>query len=150
MPEKEITIYTDGGCRGNPGPGAWAAYLLYKGNKKIISGFNTATTNNIMELTAVIEGLKSLKYPCRVTLFTDSKYVCTGITEWVENWIENNWKTAAKKPVKNLELWQALNSLAKTHRIKWNWVKGHSGNEGNEICDTEINRVLDENMKKGV
>ncbi len=131
----EVTIYTDGACSGNPGPGGWGALLFYLGHKKEISGYSATSTNNIMELTAAIEALKLLKKKCNIQLFTDSKYLIDGITGWIFNWERNNWRTASKQPVKNKELWQELQSLTALHQIKWNWVKGHSDNEFNERCD---------------
>ncbi len=130
-----IKIYTDGACSGNPGKGGWGAVLLYKGHKKEISGFNPQTTNNQMELQAVIEALKALKKPSEITVYTDSVYVKDGITKWIFNWKKNGWRTADKKPVKNLEFWQELDLLVVGHQITWQWVKGHSGDKYNEIAD---------------
>ena len=133
---EEIKIYTDGACSGNPGPGGWGAILMYKDNKKEISGSNPNTTNNIMEMTAVIEALKLLKYPCVVKLYSDSAYVVNALEKgWIYNWRKNNWKTADKKPVKNQELWEKLYSLSQTHKINFIKVKGHSDNEYNNRCD---------------
>lgn len=133
---EEIKIYTDGACSGNPGPGGWGAILMYKENKKEISGSNPNTTNNIMEMTAVIEALKLLKYPCVVKLYSDSAYVVNAFEKgWIYNWRKNNWKTADKKPVKNQELWEELYSLSQTHKINFIKVKGHSDNEYNNRCD---------------
>lgn len=132
---KEVTIYTDGACSGNPGPGGWAAVLLYGVKEREISGGEAQTTNNRMEMMAVIRALKLLKEPCCVTLVTDSKYVLQGYTEWVPGWRKRGWKTADKKPVKNVDLWQALVEVAKPHRIDWQWVKGHSGNPYNDRVD---------------
>ena len=133
---EEIKIYTDGACSGNPGPGGWGAILMYKDNKKEISGSNPNTTNNIMEMTAVIEALKLLKYPCVVKLYSDSAYVVNAFEKgWIYNWRKNNWKTADKKPVKNQELWEELYSLSQTHKINFIKVKGHSDNEYNNRCD---------------
>jgi len=131
----EVTIYTDGACSGNPGPGGWGAVLFFIGHKKEVSGYSATSTNNIMELTAAIEALKLLKKKCNIQLFTDSKYLIDGITGWIFNWERNNWRTASKQPVKNKELWQELQILTAVHQIKWNWVKGHSDNEFNERCD---------------
>lgn len=131
----EVTIYTDGACSGNPGPGGWGAVLFYQDHKKEISGFSAVSTNNIMELTAAIEALKLLKKKCNIQLYTDSKYLIDGITNWIFNWERNNWRTAAKQPVKNKELWQELQKLTALHQIKWIWVKGHNDNEFNERCD---------------
>ena len=133
---EEIKIYTDGACSGNPGPGGWGAILMYKENKKEISGSNPNTTNNIMEMTAVIEALKLLKYPCVVKLYSDSAYVDNAFDKgWIYNWRNTNWKTADKKPVKNQELWEELYSLSQTHKINFIKVKGHSDNEYNNRCD---------------
>ena len=133
---EEIKVYTDGACSGNPGPGGWGAILMYKENKKEISGSNPNTTNNIMEMTAVIEALKLLKYPCVVKLYSDSAYVVNAFEKgWIYNWRKNNWKTADKKPVKNQELWEELYSLSQTHKINFIKVKGHSDNEYNNRCD---------------
>ena len=133
---EKVVIYTDGACSGNPGPGGWAAVLMYKDNKKEISGGQKDTTNNVMELTAVIEGLKLLKYPCEVDLYSDSAYVVNSFLEvWIYNWVKNNWKTASKEPVKNKELWEELYNLTKKHKVNFIKVKGHSDNEYNNRCD---------------
>lgn len=133
---EKVVIYTDGACSGNPGPGGWGALLMYKGNKKEISGGKKDTTNNVMELTAVIEGLKLLKFPCEVDLYSDSAYVVNAFLQgWIYNWIKNNWKTAGKEPVKNKEIWQELYSLTKVHKVNFIKVKGHSDNEFNNRCD---------------
>lgn len=132
---KKVTIYTDGACSGNPGPGGWAALLMFGELKKEISGGEAATTNNRMELMATIMALKNLKEPCDVTVYTDSKYVLQGFTEWLPGWIRKGWKTADKKPVKNVDLWQALTEAAKQHHIDWLWVKGHSGDTHNDRVD---------------
>lgn len=133
---EEVTIYTDGACSGNPGPGGWGAMLLYKGNKKEISGGKENTTNNVMELTAVIEGLKLLKFPCKVKLYSDSAYVVNAfIQKWIYGWIKNGWKNSSKEPVKNKELWQELYELTKTHEVEFIKVKGHADNEYNNRCD---------------
>lgn len=132
-----IEIFTDGACSGNPGIGGWGALLRYKDIEKELSGGEQNTTNNRMELTAVIEALKALKTVCNITLYTDSKYVMCGITEWLENWKKNSWKTANKKSdVKNVDLWQQLDELIKKHEIRWVWVKGHNGHAENERVDT--------------
>ncbi len=136
-------IYTDGACRGNPGPGGWGVVLRYQGNLKTLKGFHPETTNNRMELTAVIEGLKTLTRPCNIELNTDSKYVMQGITEWLANWKRNGWKTAAKKSVKNIDLWQQLDDEVARHKIDWNWVKGHTGVEDNEFADQLANAAID-------
>lgn len=132
---KHVTIYTDGACSGNPGPGGWAALLMHGDSRREISGGEAATTNNRMELRATIEALKLLKTPCAVHLFTDSKYVLQGFTEWLPGWVKKGWKTADKKPVKNVDLWQELAEAAAPHRIEWQWVKGHSGDPHNDRVD---------------
>lgn len=133
---EEVIIYTDGACSGNPGPGGWGTILMYKDSKKEISGGQENTTNNIMELTAVIEGLKLLKFPCIVHVYSDSAYVVNAFNQnWVNNWIKNNWKTSDKKDVKNKELWQELVALTKTHKVFFHKVKGHADNEFNNRCD---------------
>lgn len=133
---EKVEIYTDGACSGNPGPGGWAAVLLYKDNKKEISGGKEQTTNNIMEVTAVIEALKILKFPCEVTVYSDSAYVVNCFKQgWIYNWQKNNWKTSSKEPVKNKELWEELYGLVKTHKVEFIKVKGHSDNELNNRCD---------------
>lgn len=131
----KIEIYTDGACSGNPGKGGWGAVLMYKEHKKEISGFKAETTNNQMEITAVIEALKILKKPSQVVIYSDSKYVIEGITKWIFSWQKNNWKGANKKPIKNIEFWQDLYQEVLKHEIKWVWVKGHAGNKYNEIAD---------------
>ena len=130
-----VTIYTDGACKGNPGRGGWGAWLSSNGHEKELFGGEPLTTNNRMELTAVIEALASLKRTCDVTLFTDSEYVRKGITEWIHGWKQRGWKTADKKPVKNVELWQRLDAARVPHRVDWRWVKGHSGHTENERAD---------------
>ena len=140
---KTIEIFTDGACKGNPGPGGWGAILRYGTTEKEIYGANKNTTNNIMELTAVIESLKNLKKPCELTITTDSKYVKNGITEWIHNWKKNGWRTAAKKEVKNKELWIELDSLIQIHSITWDWVKGHSGHPENERADLLANVAIE-------
>ncbi len=133
---EKVIIYTDGACSGNPGPGGWGAILMYQEKKKEISGGEKDTTNNVMELTAVIEGLKTLKFPCKVDLYSDSAYVVNAFDKgWIYNWVKNNWKTAGKDPVKNQELWQELYALTKTHKVNFHKVKGHSDNEFNNRCD---------------
>jgi ribonuclease HI len=132
---KKIRLYSDGSSLGNPGPGGWGTILEFNSITKELSGGNPLTTNNQMELQGAIEGLKALKEPCEVELISDSKYVVQGINEWLANWIRNNWKTAAKKPVKNLELWQEYVEVSKGHKITAIWVKGHAGHEQNERCD---------------
>lgn len=133
---EKVTIYTDGACSGNPGSGGWAAILMYNGQKKEISGAQKDTTNNIMEITAVIKGLETLKFPCEVDLYSDSAYVVNCFSQgWIYNWIKNNWKTADKSPVKNKELWEKLYDLTKKHKVNFIKVKGHSDNEFNNRCD---------------
>ncbi len=137
QPEQpDVIIYTDGACSGNPGPGGWAAALKFNGKEKQLSGGSAKTTNNRMELTAAIEALKALKRSCRVTLYTDSKYLKNGIESWIHNWKKNGWKTAAKKPVLNEDLWRELDKLAAEHKVSWQWVKGHTGDKYNELVDT--------------
>ena len=139
-----IEIYTDGACRGNPGPGGWGALLIAGKHQKTMHGGDPETTNNRMELTAAIEALNALKGHSNVILHTDSKYVMDGINDWMPNWKERGWKTAAKKPVKNKDLWQALDEAVARHDIDWRWVKGHNGNPGNEMADELANRGIDE------
>ena len=139
----QIEIYTDGACRGNPGPGGWGAWLKSGAHQKELFGGEQNTTNNRMELQAAIEALSALKRPSDVKLHTDSQYVRKGITEWITNWKRNNWRTAAKKPVKNADLWQQLDSLQAAHKIEWIWVKGHAGIEGNEKADALANKGID-------
>ena len=141
---KDVILYTDGACRGNPGPGGWGALLESGDHSKEIFGGEPDTTNNKMELRAAIEGLNALNRGCSVQLFTDSTYVLKGITEWMPNWKKRNWKTAAKKPVQNVELWQALDEAVQRHQVEWRWVKGHSGDPGNEKADELANRGIDE------
>ncbi len=133
---EKVTIYTDGACSGNPGPGGWGAVLMYKEHKKEISGSKQDTTNNVMEITAVIEALKLLKFPCDVDLYSDSAYVVNAFEKgWIENWLKNNWKTANKQPVKNKELWQELYELTNKHNVNFIKVKGHADNKYNNRCD---------------
>lgn len=138
-----VVIYTDGACRGNPGPGGWGAVLRSNGREKELFGGEPDTTNNRMELTAAIRGLAALKRPCEVDLFTDSEYLRLGITQWMKNWKQRGWKTASRKPVKNQDLWQALDAEAARHDVRWHWVKGHAGDEGNEWADELANRGID-------
>ena len=140
----QVTIYTDGACKGNPGPGGWGAWLSSGGHDKELFGGEAQTTNNRMELTAVIEALASLKRSCEVTLYTDSEYVRKGITEWIIGWKQRGWKTADKKPVKNVDLWQRLDALRALHQVHWRWVKGHAGDPGNERADQLANRGVTE------
>ena len=141
---KAIEIYTDGACRGNPGPGGWGALLISGKHEKTLHGGEPDTTNNRMELKAAIEALNALKSASHVILHTDSKYVMQGITDWMLNWKKRGWKTAARKPVKNQDLWQALDEAVQRHTIDWRWVKGHDGNPGNEIADELANKGVDE------
>tara|TARA_Y100000758_G_C15707600_1_gene295822 strand:- start:22 stop:459 length:438 start_codon:yes stop_codon:yes gene_type:complete len=141
-----LKIYTDGACRGNPGVGGWGAILKYDNSIKEINGFSKQTTNNIMELTAVIKSLKQLNRACNIIITTDSIYVKNGITEWVHNWKKNGWKTANKKPVKNKNLWLELDDLVTKHKIQWEWIKGHSGHPENERADTLANLAIDKNL----
>ncbi|CAI8329647.1 MAG: Ribonuclease HI [Hyphomonas sp. TMED17] len=135
MSKNLIEIWTDGACSGNPGPGGWGALLVTEGHRKELYGAASDTTNNRMELMAAIEALNALKKPSQVKLYTDSTYVKDGLTKWINGWKRNGWKTAAKKPVKNKDLWQALENATARHNISWIWVKGHAGEEGNEIAD---------------
>ena len=153
MSSNVVEIYTDGACRGNPGPGGWGASLRFitdentaneKQHQKDMYGFQAETTNNQMELMAVIQSLESLKRSCPVKIYTDSKYVLEGLTKWMPNWKKNGWKTAAKKPVKNVELWQRLDEAVQAHDVAWEWVRGHTGHEGNEYADALANRAIDE------
>jgi ribonuclease HI len=139
-----VEIFTDGACRGNPGPGGWGVLMRYAGKEKSLWGGESDTTNNRMELNAVIEGLAALKRPCQVTLTSDSTYVLKGIQEWMPNWRKRGWKTASKQPVKNVDLWQKLDAVIGEHKIDWQWVKGHSGHRENEIADQLANRGIDE------
>ena len=153
MSEREgVTIHTDGACRGNPGPGGWGALLQHGKNSRELCGGDPATTNNRMELTAAIEALNILKRPCRVDLYTDSVYVRDGITRWLDNWKQRGWRTAARKPVKNQDLWQALDTAAldahcRDH-VVWHWVKGHNGDPGNERADELANLGLEQSLER--
>jgi len=142
-----VEIFTDGACRGNPGPGGWGAVLRYKGKEKELCGAETATTNNRMELTAAIKALESLKRHCQVRLTTDSVYVKSGITEWLPGWKRKNWRTAGRQPVKNIDLWQQLDEIAQQHQIEWLWVKGHSGHRENDRADALANLAIDRILK---
>ncbi len=142
--EEIVEIFTDGACRGNPGPGGWGAILRYKGVEKELYGGEPATTNNRMELMAAIRALETLKRPCKVILSTDSQYLMKGITEWLPNWRRRQWKTSAGKPVKNQDLWQRLVKALETHRVQWEWVRGHSGHPENERADRLANKAIDE------
>ncbi len=144
---KHVELFSDGACRGNPGPGGWGTLLRSNGHEKSLYGGEPNTTNNRMELQAAIEGLAALKEPCKVDLTTDSQYVRKGITEWIHNWKKNGWRTSAKKPVKNGDLWKSLDELAERHDVTWHWVKGHSGHRENEIADQLANQGIDEIQK---
>ncbi len=148
MPDDEVKIYADGACRGNPGPGGWGALLRIGTRERTLHGGEPATTNNRMELTAVIRALESLTRHCRVQLYTDSQYVQKGITQWIHDWKRRGWRTAGKQPVKNVDLWQQLEALASAHEVSWHWVKGHAGHDGNERADALANRGIDE-LKAG-
>lgn len=137
-----VDIYTDGACSGNPGPGGWGSVLLYRGHRRELSGGERETTNNRMELTAVIQALETLKRPCRVRIHTDSVYVMKGITEWLAQWKRRGWRTADRKPVKNVELWQRLETALQPHEVRWRWVKGHSGVDGNERADALARQAI--------
>ena len=141
-----VQIFTDGACKGNPGPGGWGAIMKYGDHVKELKGYSPGTTNNIMEITAVIEALKSLTRPCSIVLTTDSNYVKDGITEWIHNWKKKGWKTANKKPVKNKEFWLQLDSEVQRHNIEWKWVKGHSGHPENERADELANEAVEANI----
>ena len=141
MPE-QIELFTDGACKGNPGPGGWGALLRFKGTEKELYGGEAATTNNRMELMAVIMGLQALSRPCAVAVTTDSVYVKNGITQWIHNWKRNGWRTAAKKPVKNEDLWRLLDETVARHEVSWHWVKGHAGHPENERADALANRGI--------
>ena len=139
---KKVVIHSDGGCHGNPGPGGWAAVLSYGDKQREVSGGVPATTNNRMELQAAIEALNALKEPCMVDFHTDSNYVKQGVSAWMKNWKRNGWRTQAKQPVKNEDLWRLLDAAVARHEVKWHWVKGHSGQEGNEHCDVLANEAI--------
>ncbi len=144
MAADDVEMYADGACRGNPGPGGWGVLLRAGGRERSLHGGEASTTNNRMELTAVIRGLEALKRPCRVRLYTDSQYVQKGITQWIHDWKRRGWRTADKKPVKNIDLWQQLDALAARHAVSWHWVKGHAGHDGNERADALANLGVDE------
>lgn len=139
-----LEIYTDGACRGNPGPGGWAALLRSRDTERELSGADPATTNNRMELTAVIRALEALRRPVSARIYTDSQYVLKGITEWLPSWKARDWRTAARQPVKNIDLWQALDALVQQHQLEWHWVKGHSGHVENERVDALANQAIDD------
>lgn len=140
--DNTLHIYTDGACKGNPGIGGWGALLCYGSHQKILNGAEAMTTNNRMELTAAIEALRAVKRACPIVIHTDSSYLKNGITQWLAGWKRNGWKTADKKPVKNIELWQALDALVSQHQVEWRWVKGHSGHPGNEMADRLANNAI--------
>ncbi|TAL64047.1 MAG: ribonuclease HI [Legionella sp.] len=139
-----VEIYTDGACKGNPGPGGWGVLLRCKGQEKSLYGGETFTTNNRMELLAAIKGLESLNRHCEVDLYTDSQYLRQGITEWIHTWKKNGWRNSKKEDVKNADLWQLLDTIAKKHKIRWHWVKGHSGHKENDIVDALANKAIEE------
>ena len=143
MSDDHVEIFTDGACRGNPGPGGWAALLRFGDRESLINGAEPETTNNRMELKAAIEVLAALKRPVNVTLTTDSQYVRQGITEWLPRWKRNSWRTAARRPVKNRDLWEKLDALSERHHVEWHWVKGHSGHPENERADQAANDAID-------
>lgn len=145
---KHVKIYTDGACRGNPGPGGWGAILRYGSNEKILSGAEEHTTNNRMELSAAIYALAALKETCQIDLYTDSQYVQKGVSEWLDNWKKKNWKTASNKAVKNDDLWQLLDKETARHQINWHWVKGHSGHPENELADSIANQAIDNLLRE--
>ncbi|GGI91361.1 ribonuclease H [Legionella impletisoli] len=144
MGTKMIEIYTDGACKGNPGPGGWGVLLRYKGTEKTLLGAEPQTTNNRMELTAAIKGLEALKRACQVDLYTDSQYLRLGMSTWIVQWKKNNWRNSKKEPVKNADLWQKLDELAEKHTIHWHWIKGHSGHPENELVDELANKAIEE------
>jgi len=148
LTQKTVHIFTDGACRGNPGPGGWGALLRCDGQEKMLKGAESYTTNNRMELLAVIEALAALKGMCTVEVTTDSQYVKRGITEWVMAWKRNGWKNSQKQPVKNIDLWQALEEKAKQHHVVWHWVRGHSGHVENELADRLANEAIDALLSK--
>ncbi len=144
----DVEIYTDGACRGNPGPGGWGALMVAGKHRRELCGGEPATTNNRMEMTAAIEALAALRRPCRVQLYTDSQYLRNGITEWLPQWKRRGWKTADRKPVKNADLWQRLEQEIARHEVHWHWVRGHAGHVGNEAADTLANRGLEESLAR--
>jgi ribonuclease HI len=145
----QVDIFTDGACRGNPGPGGWAAILRYRSTEKELSGFAAETTNNRMEMTAAIEGLEALKRPCRVRLYSDSQYLRDGITKWINEWKRRGWRTSGKQPVKNIDLWQRLDAAAARHTVSWIWVRGHAGHPENERADALARARIAEAAKGG-
>ena len=145
----KVVIYTDGACKGNPGAGGWGAYLSYQGSESELYGYEPETTNNRMEIKAAIEALAALKRSCQVDLYTDSEYLRKGVTEWMQAWIKNGWRTAAKKPVKNKDLWLELENQIARHKIDWHWVKGHAGDPGNEKAEELANLAISEVLGEG-
>jgi len=143
-----VEVFTDGACRGNPGPGGWGAVLRYRGRERSLKGAEPRTTNNRMELMAAIEALETLKRACEVVLTTDSKYVRDGITQWIDGWKTRGWRTAARQPVKNEDLWKRLDAAVSRHQVKWHWVKGHSGHRENELADQLANLAIDELLRR--
>ncbi len=146
-PMKKVTIYTDGGCRPNPGRGGWAAILRYKDKTRELAGGEPSTTNNRMEMQAALQALSALKEPCRVELYTDSQYLRQGITSWIVRWKANGWRTASRQPVQNADLWRALDEAMSRHQVNWRWVRGHSGHEWNERCDQLAQQQIDKPWK---
>jgi ribonuclease HI len=147
MAEQVVEMYSDGACRGNPGPGGWGVLLRTHGSEKELRGGEAETTNNRMELTAVIRGLEALKRRCRVRVYTDSQYVQKGISTWIHDWKRRGWRTAERKPVKNVDLWQRLEALVQAHEVEWHWVRGHAGHPENERADALANRGLEEHAR---
>lgn len=145
---KEVIIYCDGSCKGNPGPGGWSAIMVYRGKRKILTGFERETTNNIMELTCAIKALEQLKESCAVVLYSDSIYLVKGMTEWIQNWKRNGWKNSQKKIIKNIQLWKQLDVLNQKHTIHWQWIKGHDGHPENEECDRLAKEAIKNNLKE--
>ena len=143
---REVVIHTDGACRGNPGPGGWGAVLAAGERERELCGYEPETTNNRMELMAVIRALEALKRPCDVRIVTDSQYVMKGVTEWMAAWKRRGWRTADRKPVRNVDLWQRLDAALARHRVRWSWVRGHTGHDGNERADALANRAIDEEV----
>lgn len=148
MSEKIVHIFSDGACSGNPGPGGWGTILRYNGKEKELSGFESETTNNRMELCAAIAGLEALTRPCRVTLTTDSQYVKKGITEWIQGWVKKGWKNSQKKEVANRDLWERLLKLTEQHDVEWHWVRGHAGHAENERCDALARAAIDRGLQR--
>lgn len=145
---KQVEIFSDGACKGNPGPGGWGVVVRYNGHEKQLYGYEAETTNNRMELVAAIAGLNALKEKCSIDITTDSQYVRNGILTWLANWKRKNWKTANNKPVKNIDLWQQLDAAAARHEVRWHWVRGHTGHPGNELADALANQAIAERSSK--